>query len=174
MTGRPDGGLDDHPVVCDTGPLIALAKLDRLALLDALFSGAFIPSAVHRELLAKTGPDATRLSAVLGHSVHVHPQASLLPEVAARSEGRGAGEQEAIALARHLGALLIMDERPGRVAARSAGLRVTGTVGLLLRAKAVQLVPEVGPLLDELRRHGYWLSDGVLATARELAGEPPP
>jgi predicted nucleic acid-binding protein len=45
-------------VVCDTGPLIALTKVDRLDLLEQLFGTVEIPPAVHRELLAKVGPEA--------------------------------------------------------------------------------------------------------------------
>ena len=43
-------------VVSDTGPLIALAKVDQLNLLQVLFREVHIPPAVHYELLAKYGP----------------------------------------------------------------------------------------------------------------------
>ena len=42
-------------VVSDTGPLIALAKIEKLSLLERLFEQVLIPPAVYRELLAKTG-----------------------------------------------------------------------------------------------------------------------
>ena len=46
------------------------------------------------------------------------------------------GEAEAIALAVELKAdYLLMDERNGRLAARQAGLPVTGVLGILLKAK---------------------------------------
>jgi len=46
------------------------------------------------------------------------------------------GEAEAIALALELSAdLILLDERDGRSAAERAGLRVTGVLGVLLRAK---------------------------------------
>ncbi len=48
-------------VVSDTGPLIALAKVDRLSLLEQLFEHVFIPPIVHRELLAKSGTESARL-----------------------------------------------------------------------------------------------------------------
>ena len=49
-------------VVSDTGPLIALAKVDQLSLLEKMFGEVHIPPAVHRELLVKYelfpgGPD---------------------------------------------------------------------------------------------------------------------
>ena len=46
------------------------------------------------------------------------------------------GEAEAIALAMEMSAdLILLDERDGRIAAERAGLRVTGLLGVLLRAK---------------------------------------
>ena len=67
--------------------------------------------------------------------------------------------------------LLVIDDRLGRAAARRLGLAVTGTVGVLIRAKEVGLVPAVCPLLEEIRQQGYWLSDALLVTAARLAGE---
>ena len=45
-------------VVSNTGPLIALAKAAQLPLLERVFGRVHIPLAVHRELLAKSGPEA--------------------------------------------------------------------------------------------------------------------
>jgi predicted nucleic acid-binding protein len=174
--GAGDAAARPAVLVSDTGPLIALGKLDLLGLLDALFGGAVIPPAVHRELLAKTGPEAARLTAALGGSVRLRPDepgSTAGTGVGAAVRGQGPGEREARRIASRLGALLLIDERAGRAAARAAGVPVSGVVGLLIRAKAVGLVPAVGPLLEELRGRGYWLSDAVLAAARALAGESP-
>jgi len=48
-------------VVTNTGPLIMLAKIDQLTLLQQMFTTVFIPPAVHRELLAKSGPEVDSL-----------------------------------------------------------------------------------------------------------------
>ena len=65
-------------VVSDTGPLIALAKVDRLSLLEDLFGQIHIPPIVHRELLAKSGPEAARLDDAFTHVIQV-AQAPRLP-----------------------------------------------------------------------------------------------
>ena len=67
--------------------------------------------------------------------------------------------------------MLLIDDRAGRQAARKLGVPVTGLVGLLLLAKEKGLVDCVGPLIEGLRESGYWLSDGIVAAARKLAGE---
>lgn len=158
-------------VVSDTGPLVALAKVGQLNLLRAIFREVHIPPAVHRELLAKYGPEAARLESALQSFLKVAPSPILPPAVATATVRLHPGEQEAVALAYEQDALLLIDDHLGRTAARQLGLTVTGVIGVLVRAKEVGLLPLVGPLLGEMRQHGYWLSDEILNVAIRLAGE---
>jgi predicted nucleic acid-binding protein len=50
---------------------------------------------------------------------------------------------------------------------------VVGTLGLALRAKREGLVPSARSLVEELRRAGLYLSDGVVRDALALVGESP-
>ena len=57
--------------VCNTGPLIALAKLDRLVLLQHLGgTSVFIPPMVHKELWSKIGPEAPLIETALRTFIH--------------------------------------------------------------------------------------------------------
>ncbi len=58
-------------IASDTGPLIALAKIDHLRLLEQLFEQILLPPTVHRELLAKIGPESARLDAALTRFLQV-------------------------------------------------------------------------------------------------------
>jgi predicted nucleic acid-binding protein len=159
--------------VSNTGPLIALAKVDRLSVLKALFETVRIPHGVERELLAKVGPEAQRLGVALKHFIESVSPAAMSPDIEQATASLGQGEQQAVALACATGSLLLMDERSGRAAARRLGLKVTGSAGVLIRAKEAGLVPHVRPLLEEMRRNGYFLSDALLDVAASLAGEAP-
>ncbi|MCS6908190.1 MAG: DUF3368 domain-containing protein [Anaerolineales bacterium] len=145
--------------------------MDRLSLLEALFGEVHIPPAVYREALAKSGAESQRLDEALARYIRVSQALELSPDLESVVRGLGAGEQQAIVLAHHLGALLLMDERLGRSAARRLGVRVAGVAGVLIRAKEAGLLSQVRPLLEAMRREGYWLSDAVLDTAARLAGE---
>ncbi|MBC8254138.1 MAG: hypothetical protein H8E35_08915, partial [Ardenticatenia bacterium] len=81
-------------VVSDTGPLIALAKVDRLSLFEQLFEHVFIPPAVHRELLAKSGPESARLDNALSGFIEVTQVSSLAPEVKAATLRLDPGERQ--------------------------------------------------------------------------------
>jgi len=158
-------------VVSDAGPLIALAKVDQLGLLQQLFDEACIPLAVYRELFAKLGPESIRLEDALQSFLQVAPSPTLSPAVAKATSRLHPGEREAIALAFERKALLLADDQMGRNAARWLGLAVTGVVGVLLRAKEAEILESVRPVLVEMRQRGYWLSDEILNLAVRLAGE---
>ena len=158
-------------VVSDTGPLIALAKIDKLYLLGDMFGEVLIPPAVHRELLAKSGPESARLDEALQGFLKSVSAPHVVPEVKLATVRLDCGEREAVALAYERKAMLVVDERLGRMAARGLGLVVTGVIGILIRAKQSGFELSVVPLLEEMRQKGYWLSDNVLAVAAKLAGE---
>lgn len=84
----------------------------------------------------------------------------------------GAGESEALALAaQHQPSLLIVDDVAARAVAQTLGLRYTGTLGILLKAKSAHLIPAVRPLLDQLIQHTFYLSEPLYRATLSLARE---
>jgi len=83
------------------------------------------------------------------------------------------GEAEAIALAvERAPSLLLIDEQEGRQTARTLGVQITGTLGVLLRAKALGHVPAIKPLLTELvEQHHFRLHARLIQQIVAEAGE---
>lgn len=158
-------------IICNTSPLIALAVIDRLDLLDALFGEWLAPKHVARESTIDGKPFSRRLSDRLpGHVVNVEQN----PLVDALSLTLDRGEAEVIALAEAKGSyLVLMDDRKGRRVARTRNLRVIGTVGVLLRAQRQGRVIKIRPLLDEMIRNSIRVSRALYAKALVIAQEPP-
>ena len=161
----------DGSVVSNSGPLIGLAAVSRLHLLKDLYGFALIPDAVYEEV-AGAGhdrPGAAELEEakwLQRVAVNPPPDRLLLEEL-------GRGEAEAITLAVHLKArLLVLDDRKARRIAEIAyGIRVKGVAGILVSAKRKGLLSEVIPVLDAMRTAGYYLSERVLSAVRQEAGE---
>ena len=82
------------------------------------------------------------------------------------------GEAEAIVLATESEAdLILLDESPGRIHAKHAVLKVTGTIGILVKAKKQGLISELKPLILELKDKGVWFSESLIERILELANE---
>ena len=126
-------------VVADAGPLIGLARVRRLDLLQKLYTLILIPPAVHDELHVSFGrPGAVQVRSALEQRwLQVHD----LPASADRSLAElililDAGEAEAILLAEQVRCrFLLIDDRRGRRIAKRRGIPVAGVAGVLLAAK---------------------------------------
>lgn len=83
------------------------------------------------------------------------------------------GEAHAIALSVELDAdLLIIDEKKGRQIAESLGLQYTGLGGVLLRAKSIGLIENVGGILKQIQKEaGFFISPAAQKIILEAAGE---
>jgi uncharacterized protein len=86
----------------------------------------------------------------------------------------GPGETDLLMLATELQDVVdILDDAIARRAAESLGLRLIGTLGLLLDAKSTGLIPAVTPLLNQLQDLGFRLAAYTRAAVLKLAGEQP-
>jgi predicted nucleic acid-binding protein len=161
-------------VVVDSSVLITLAAGEQFQLLREFYSTLHIPPEVWNETTAipkKFGGEEVRRARTEGWLVVQSPQT--LEKVLALPFSLQAGETEALALALELpGSLLLVDDAQGRRAASALGLTFTGTLGVLLRAKAEGKISTLRPLLELLAaRTTFWLSPTVQAAVLKQAGE---
>jgi len=101
-------------------------------------------------------------------------QESVRTEAPARAlQHLGQGEAEAIVLAvEALDALLLMDDRQGRLAAHSLGLNVIGTLGILVIAKRKGFLRALAPEIETLQTVvGFRVSEVLNATVLKEVGE---
>ncbi len=161
---------DDRLVVVNTTPIITLSLLDHLPLLRDLYRQVVIPVAVHKEVL--TGGPRRAGAAQLAAADWIQTKVLREPERPDRLSDLDRGEAEVIALAQELpGDLVILDERLARRHARRLSLPLTGTLGVLLKAKSKGLIPEVAPLIARIRAQGIRLGEALVARVLDLAKE---
>ncbi len=159
-------------VVSNTSPIVNLTAVGQLDLLQQIYEKVLIPQAVCREItvVGDRGPAVTEVHTPEWiESKQVTDRAL----VTALQTEIDEGEAEAIALAIEMGAaLLLLDERRGRIVASHLGLRFIGLLGVLIEAKHKGYIPAAKPILDDLVvKAGFWMSQQLYARVLQTAGE---
>lgn len=158
-------------VVTNAGPLIALARIDQLALLPALYDEVIMPFAVRDEVLGARKRQTGTAALAEAEWLHAHP-VSDPTAVALLRERLDAGESETIVLALQVDAdIVLMDEARGRRIAAARGLVLTGTLGMLLLAKEQGIIKRVTPHLDHLADEEFYMSGALYEKVLKRAGE---
>lgn len=134
-------------IVSDTSPVTSLIQINRLELLNQIFGQVVIPRAVYDELCRVPG----QKEVMDRQNWFFVEHAKDLQQVKTLEIDLDPGEAEAIILALELKAdYLIIDEFKGRNRATEIGLKIIGTLGVLLQAKQKGFIPAVKPLVDDL------------------------
>jgi uncharacterized protein len=125
------------PAASNTSPLLNLAIIGRLDLLKEQFETIFIPPGVGEELRIESDLPGSR---VIGEAIDAGwiqiEKVNDMASVKLLRRELDKGEAEAIALALQKKAeWALLDEKEGRRVAKMLGLRITGVLGILLRAR---------------------------------------
>lgn len=154
-------------VVVNTTPLIALAGIGQLELLQKLYTEIIIPDAVMEETESEPARTlVTRAEWIRKKNITHQERKSLFK---ARLH---AGEVEVMILAEEESAdLVIMDDNTAKKTAKYIGLNVTGTLGVLVKAKQAGLIGEVASLIDKLADDGFFVDEQTRRITLKMAGE---
>jgi predicted nucleic acid-binding protein len=158
-------------LVINTTPIIALiAATGSLDMLPMMYRRVLVPFEVCREIQAG-GPDGFAIPE-FERADWLHKQTQpVLPSLLLRNS-LDPGEAAVIQLALQNGIPLVaIDETVGRRFARLSGLTVTGSIGILLRAKTQGYPLSIREAIRRMRQRGIWLSAKVVEFALREAGE---
>ena len=155
-------------LVADASALIALATCDSLTLLEAIFGNVLVPEAVFSEVTALDKPQSARLRNYL----HGKVRAVDMQRFVYLDAFADAGETQAMLLYKEVAAdYLLIDDRRGRKVAKINQIKTVGSLGVLLQAKRASLIPCVAPLIAQIAASSVFISENLIQTVLELAGE---
>jgi len=147
-------------VISDTSCLIVLSKIGELGLLPSVYGDIIITDAVAEEFGLPL-PEWMRL---------MNPRDGHYQQILETQVDRG--EASAIALALELeDCTLIVDDQKARVMGERLGLHITGTLGVVIKAKRIGVIPSIIPLLEKIRGTDFRISEELEAIALREAGE---
>lgn len=158
-------------IVINSSPAINLtAALGSLELLADLYGTVIVPYEVFNELKAGAAKDQTAHLLGLTSGIEIRTSPVAIPTWLTRILDVGEAAVIHIALQESM-TTVILDDLKARRTARTAGLDVIGSLGVLIQAKKVGRLPSLQMAITGLQARGVWLAHDVVKCALELAGE---
>ena len=155
-------------VFCNTTPFIALSSIDRLQLLEQVFGTIHVAHSVVEEC-AEGGsilvPDLMTLSWIVPLADEAQSTLPILFEL-------DRGEKQTILLAgKYPGSTVVIDERLAQYVADYLGMKVTGTLGVLAKARTLGMIPSFRTAALAMREQGLYYSEGLIRRIAQQLGE---
>lgn len=150
-------------VISDTSPINYLVLIDEIELLPKLFGTIVIPQSVLSELQRLEAPtEVKKWLATNPPWLQVQNASAIDPTI-----NLGAGESEAISLAKEIHAdLILIDDRKARLAAIERGLNVAGTMNILELASVKDLL-DLSHAFDKLQQTNFRIAQVLINEAIE-------
>lgn len=155
--------------VVDASPAILLAKIGALELLRLGAEEVLIPSTVLQEIVQVNDSASSTILEARGEwliECEYRAEQSVVPP------SLGAGERAVIEQAIGLGLEQVaIDDLAARRVAQQLGLKPIGTLGILLAAKLMGVIPSVSEKIEALRAAGMYLSESLIEHILRAASE---
>ena len=147
-------------IICDTSCLILFDKLNKLDLLKKLYDKIYITPEIEKEF----GTDLPNWVKIK-HPTNIPLKQTLTQLV-------DAGEASAIALGFELpGSILVLDDLKARKIAKSLNLKITGSLGILVKLKQQGYIKELKQVLKQVQQTDFRISENIIKKILSIAGE---
>jgi predicted nucleic acid-binding protein len=160
-----------HRVVTNTTPLIALSYTGQLDLLKKLYGEIIIPDAVYRELSVKKESVCKKAVDKSLDWIHVEKIKNQMAKNMYKTQLHE-GEVEVMILSQEINAdVVIIDDANAKKHAKYLGLPVTGTLGVLIKAKQEGYLDELKPVLQIMVDNNIYISKKLVDLCLKQVGE---
>lgn len=144
----------------DTSCLITLEKIEKLSILRELYGTIITTPEVIKEFNSHV-PDWLIVKEIKDTNYQKILETSI-----------DKGEASVIALGLSISnPVLILDDLKARKYAHRLGFEITGTLGIIYKAKLTGIVPEIKPLLEKLKIIGFRFSELIEKELLKLSNE---
>lgn len=158
-------------VIVNTTPLIALSGIANMNLLQKLYGLITIPRAVYDEILAKPDSECAKQLQQSIDWIEIKDIANSEAKMYYKTQLHD-GEVEVMILAKEENAdLVIIDDNNAKKHAKYLGLPVTGTIGVLIKAKKSGHIKAIKPLIEKMLDNHIFLSENLIRMCLDKVGE---
>jgi len=161
-------------VISNASPIINLAIIGRLGLLEKFWEKIYVPEAVWKEVVID-GEDKKEVAEIKNADWIIVEKVKDQNLVLLLMQNLDKGEAEAIALAIEKNAdIILLDETDAREAADIYKIEKTGVLGVLLLAKLRNEIPNLKQEIEKLKiKADFWLKATLIQDVLKEAGEIP-
>ncbi|MEI8203013.1 MAG: DUF3368 domain-containing protein [Bacteroidota bacterium] len=154
-------------VVADSGPIYSLVLINKLSILDSLFSEVKIPEAVWNEItFDKTKSDYPVLYE------YFKDKTCKIAGINELTFVMDYGESESLILFKEINAdFLLIDDKKARNIAENFNINCIGTIGILIKAKERGLINKLKPIFETFLLNKRYYSVDLLNTILISIGE---
>jgi len=146
-------------VVLDSSCIIILSQIEKMDILEMLFSEIFVPEAVFKEFMVKAS--GTEDERKFREIIKIAKVKDFLAVMTLQTD-LGKGESECIVLAKEINAdFIVLDDKDARKIAEFLGLNVIGTLGILVMAHKKGVIQNVKSVIDRMREENFWMDNKV-------------
>ncbi len=159
-------------IVSNTTPISNFLHLGQMEILKKIFKELHVPMAVHREIEACFSGD-DQWQRCLDEEFIIRTEVQTSPKIKELMIHLHMGEAEALCLCIENNAqLCLIDDRDARIIARLNNIPVSGTLGVLMKAKKMGIIESVKKLMGLLRNdHHFWIDDAMYSKVSRLSNE---
>ena len=158
-------------VIVNSTPLIALAGINQLDILRKVYGNITIPKAVYEEINAKPDSKCAKQLIDALDWIRIEKIANTEAKTYYKTQLHD-GEVEVMILAKEQNAdLVVIDDNNAKKHAKYLGLIVTGTLGVLMKAKTFGYISELKPLLEQMTKNHIYMSQKLICKCLEMVGE---
>ena len=156
--------------IANASPIICLSKAGLLDITGKMYSQILIPPQVADEIAPDSKHAGISIELLRFKWIEITPSFEIPPEI--MEWNLGTGESAVISLAlKYPADEVLIDDRAAARCARVYGLKIKGTLGILLDAKKQKIIPKVEPCLKKLIGAGLWISIDLQTKILEISGE---
>lgn len=147
-------------IICDTSVLILFEKINKLDVLKQLYSKIYITPEIALEF-GNTLPGWIEVKEVKNKAL----QKTL-------SQALGIGESSAIAMSLELqNSLVAIDDLKARRIAISLEIKITGSLGILIKAKEKGYIKQLKPMLKKIEKTDFRISENIIKLILKIVKE---
>lgn len=158
-------------VIVNSTPLIALCHVNQLKVLKQLYGEIIIPKAVYDEISVKEDSVCKKNVDESLDWIHVQEIQNQMAKTMFKSQLHD-GEVEVMILAMEQQAdVVVIDDQNAKKYAKYLELPVTGTLGVLMKAKQKGYLSELKPVLDVMVQNGIYIKPSLVELCLKQVGE---